>query len=477
MLKSSVRSARSATSNYSVRASRKVAAAVLAAVLSCGIVWAGDTPDRAEVQRLANEAVATAERWIEVGEPEKALKLLHLAVQEARLGGVDTVPARFMAAQALLQTGRYAAAAQILGQLSTERPDTDRFQLDYAAALFALGRDDAAKAVFRDVLRRERLPPTVRRNVEGFLERIRDRQRWRVDLDIGFWHDNNVNNASERETVDVPLLGGVLLPITLDQRPVRAWITRTGVRLHWREPVIEGGRAYIETRLSAARNTALSASQHNRTWASLSTGPRLGYTVDIAGQSRPGLAHADLGAEWRWRGGEAYAASFWAGMGIDQDMAAEWRTGVSARFWITRHEGESTDADPLGRSLGLRISRRIGPGWLTAGGTLSREEPERRSLRWTSREVSFAYVTDSWRDWSLSVRVNLTETGFDDEHPLFLTRREDRTHGLGLTLAHRVLAREGYLPEINLNWARTASTIPLHDRQLQTLRLGLRRLF
>ena len=418
----------------------------------------------------------TAERWIDTGEPEKALALLRDAVEAARAGGADTTAVRFMAARALLKMRRYAEAAVILGQLAEARPDVDRLPLDYAAALFALRRDDEAEAVFQNVRRREDLPSAVRRNVEGFLELIRARQRWRIDLDVGFWRDDNVNNAPEHETVDVPLFGGVL-PITLDERPVRAWVVRTGARLRWREPITASGRTYVETRASVARNTAVGASEHNPTWASLSTGPRVGYVVDIAGRRRSGVVRANVGAERRWRGGDAYAASLWAGLGVDQAITGVWRAGSFARLWTTRYDGESGDVHPHGRSLGLHVSRRIGTGWLTVGGTLSRERPERQSLRWKGREASLGYTADFGRDWHMSVRASLIETDFDADHPLFLKRREDRTRRLGLTVSHRALAWEGYLPEITLSWARTTSTIPLYDRELRILRVGLRRLF
>ena len=48
---------------------------------------------------------------------------------------------------------------------------------------------------------------------------------------------------------------------------------------------------------------------------------------------------------------------------------------------------------------------------------------------------------------------------------------------VGVTLSHRALAWEGYLPELILDWSRTRSTIPLYDRETRTLRVGVRRLF
>ena len=465
-----------------------LAAAALTAVLFCGDARA-DPPapshpgvatqemtGQGDPRHRVEEAIRTAERWIEAGEPERALALLRRLVRVARAEGLDATAIRFQAAQALLRMRRPAEAAAILGLLVESRPEVDRFQLDYAAALFALGRDDEARAVFRKVRRRESLPPVVRSNVERYLERIRARQRLQIDLDLGFWRDDNVNNAPERETVQVPLFGA-RLPFRLNERPVGAWVGRTGVRVRWRQPITDSRRVYIETQGSVARNTALGASAYNRTWASLSVGPRLGYPAWIAGRERPGLIRADLGAERRWRGGDAYAASLWARLGAEQAINDDWRIGGSVLLWFSRYDGEGRDRNPHGRSLGLHVGRRIGSGWLTAGGTLSREKPRSRSRRWTSYEASLSYAANLGRDWRLSARSRLAETTFGAADPVFLTRRQDRTRGLDLTVSHRSLAWEGYLPEITLSWARTTSSIELYDRELRSVRVGLRRLF
>ena len=193
----------------------------------------------------------------------------------------------------------------------------------------------------------------------------------------------------------------------------------------------------METHLSGARNTAIGASEYNRTWAGLSTGPRLRYAAEIAGRRRPGLLLADLGVERRWRGGEGYTSGLWAGIGVEQTIDRNWRAGGFPRVWTTLYD-EGTDADnPRGRSLDLHVARRIGDGWLTVGGKVSRESPERRDLRWTSRAASLRYATTVGRDWSLSAGAGLTRTSFDAVAPLFLTRREDRTHDIGITASHR----------------------------------------
>ena len=431
------------------------------------------TAERGNAQPVA-DTVAVASRLIAAGEPEKALALLRRAM---RAEGADTVAIRFLAARALLSMGRRVEAVTILGQLAQERPDLDRVRLDYAAILFTLGRDAEARAVFQAIRRKKGLPPAVRRNVERFLEYIRTRQRLRIDLDFGFWHDNNVNNASEREAVAVPQLGG--LQFTLDEQPVRAWVARTGAGLRWREPLTKNRSAYIETRTSVVRNWAIDKSEHDRTWAILSTGPRKRYAVKIGGRRQPGLLRADVGGLRRWRSNRRYydALSFWTGLGWQQAIATDWRVGGFARYWITRFDQGQSDQHPPGRSFGFHVERRLGPGYLAVGQAFLREKPQRPSLRWKSREAWVAYDAGFGRDWNLGGRIYRAGAKFDGEHPLFGKRRRDRTYAVEFTVSHRALARRGYLPELVLGWTRTRSNIPLYDQHGQAVRLGLRKLF
>ena len=151
--------------------------------------------------------------------------------------------------------------------------------------------------------------------------------------------------------------------------------------------------------------------------------------------------------------------------------------GVAPGLWITRHDDQPGEVDPVGRSLALSVSRRAGPGWLTAGGTLSRETADRSSLDWRSRGLSLAYAADIGEDWSGSLRLGLSTARFDETDATFLKRREDRTRNAGLTLSHRKVSWEGYQPVLMLDWAQTESTISLNDRRLIQFRLGLNRLF
>ena len=458
--------------------------------LSCTCVWAGaalagnddaarnpkaGAPD--ELPLLDAElALDLARKWIAEGQPQQAFELIRRVMQAAKAeGDVDTTNIRFLAAQALLKMGRPAHAAVILGQLTAERPELNRVRLDYAAALFTLGHDEHAETLFRELRRKDDLPAPVRRNVENFLERIRARQKFQVNFDFGFWRDNNVNHAPEQDTVQVPIFGG--LEFELDEQAVKAWVARAGLNLRWRHTPVLGGRAYFETRAAVARNTAINAEEHNRTWLTLSSGPRWRYAMNLAGQRRPGMVRADIGAERRWRGGDNYAVSGWARLGLDQTLNGNWSAGASARVWETRYDKLDSDLDPFGQSLDLSLVRHLGLGYLKAGARLAQETPDRRNLRWQGWGTSLGYSTTLGQNWNLEALAYIDERYYKGTYPLFRERRKDQTIIANLTVSNRAIALAGYMPEVTVGWSQTDSTIPLYDRQNRILMLGLRRLF
>ena len=421
-------------------------------------------------------AMNLARKWIDEGQPQQAFELLRHVMQAAREeGDIDTTNIRFLAAQALLKMGRPAHAAVILGQLAVERPELDRVRLDYASTLFTLGHDEHAGNIFRELRGKEDLPAPVRRNVEGFLERIRARQRFQVNFDLGFWRDNNVNHAPEQDSVEVPLFGG--LEFELDEQAVKAWVARTGLNLRWRHTPLLGGRAFFETRGGVARNTAINAEEHNRTWLSLSSGPRWRYAMTLAGERRPGMVRADIGGERRWRGGDEYAISGWARLGLEQTINRNWSAGASARVWETWYDKLDNDLDPFGQSVEVNLTRRLGIGYLQAGARLAQELTDRRNLQWQGWGTSLDYATILGQNWNLKAQAYIDERYYEGTYALFRESRRDRTYLASLTVSNRAIALAGYMPEVTLGWTQTDSTIPLYDRKNRIMMLGLRRLF
>lgn len=431
-------------------------------------------PGEAAAAAAIQATLAVAQHLLQEGRPVDAFAVL-IETMDTLPEGTDDAALRFAIAQALMAGGRLVQAELVLARLVEERPDNLRVRLDRAAVLFELGRHDEAGELFRAVRRAPDLPADTRRQVEGYLGRILDRQRLRVDLDLGFWYDGNINGAPETDTVAIPAFGNLVFD--LEERPVGAWVARTGARLRWRRPVTDDGRVLFEATASAARNTAIGASAHSRTWLSMAAGPRIGYAAPIAGRQLPGRLAVDLGAERRFRDGSGYATNLWTGLALDQALDEDWRVGITPRVWTTFQDGQPGEVDPLGRSIGLFVSHRLGPGWLSLSGTLARETADRSSLNWRSGGLSVTYAADVGEDWSGSVRLGMSEARFDEPDGVFLTRREDRTRSAGLSLSHREVSWNGYQPVLMFDWSRTDSNVPLYDRTVASVRVGLNRLF
>ena len=387
----------------------------------------------------------------------------------------DDTAARFRAAQELMRGGHLQEAATVLRSILDDRPELVRVQLDYALILFRLGRDEEARELFLAIRRKPDLPAAVRRNVEDFLQRIRSRDPLQVGFDFGLWRDSNINNAPETETVDVPIFG-TTLPFTLNERPKAAWVMRTGANLRWRDPIDR--RSHLEVSSSVARDTAIGHSEFNRTRLSVSAGPRIRYFVGGAGgQPLFGQISFDLGVQKQMQGGEDYSTTGWLGLGIDQAVAPDWRIGAHASYWRTGYDEADAAVEPTGMSLYLGVSRRIGPGWLTAGGKVSRERTEIVNRRWKGREAIVSYGATFERDWNVSARLTVGDREYDGREALVGKQRKDDTRGVDLRLSHREVSFEGFLPELTLGVSKTESTVVLYERNTRTARLGMRRLF
>ena len=471
-----------------------VAAAIgLATLLGmhCGIGWAdestvsgsvkladaGSRSAQVETQNGAEERyrqlIMEAGRQLQQGNPVQTLELLEQATQ--LLDGQTTTDILFLAAQAHMGLGNREMATRILELLAKEHPQVDRIQLDYAAMLYSTGRDEEADAIFREIREKKNLPEPVKRNVEKFLERIHRRKSLLIDYDFSVWKDDNVNNAAEVDQVEIPAFGG--LSFTPDEKPIEAWVVRTGVNFLHRTPLREDGSLRLNSRVGLARNTARNAKAHNRTWLNLSTGPQWFYLTEFAGHKLPGYASADIGYEKRWRGGDPYSGSAWIRLSARQSLPGHWALGGYARYWDTQYSEGSSRLEPKGQAFNLYAERTFRSARVTAGWTFSTEHPDLSTQRWKSNQGMLAYETVFGLNWHVSAVATLSESRYQGADPLFERRRKDQHRNLNVTVSNRAYSWNGYLPELTFGLTETKSNIDLYDRDNFTLRLGFQRLF
>lgn len=419
------------------------------------------------------QLIMAAGRQLQQGNPAQTLKLLEQVTR--LLDGRTTADVLFLAAQAYRGLGNREMAARLLGRLAKEYPKVARLQLDYAAMLYSVGRDEEADAIFRDIREKKDLPKPVQRNVEKFLERIHRRKSLLIDYDLSVWKDDNINNAAEIEQVEIPLYGG--LRFTLNQRPIEAWVVRTGVNVLHRTPLRKDGSLRLNSRVGLARNTARNAKAHNRTWLNLSTGPQWFYLTEFAGHQLPGHASATIGYEKRWRGGDPYSGSAWVRLSARQSLPGPWALSGYVRYWDTQYSEGLSRLEPKGQAFNLNAERIFRGARVTAGWTFSTEHPEASVQRWKSHQGMLAYETVFGLNWHMSAVATLSESRYQGTDVIFQRRRKDQHRNLHVTVSNRALSWNGYLPELTLGLTETKSNIDLYDRDNLTLRLGLQKLF
>ena len=92
-------------------------------------------------------------------------------------------------------------------------------------------------------------------------------------------------------------------------------------------------------------------------------------------------------------------------------------------------------------------------------------------------KVTVSYGATFWRDFNVSAGSSLDDREYDGKEALVQKQRSDDTYGAGLKLSHWALAFEGFMPELNLDWAKTASSVVLFARTVRIARLGMQRMF
>jgi tetratricopeptide (TPR) repeat protein len=132
-------------------------------------------------------------------------------ILERLRGGVEVDPLEMLFLTGMLSTaqGRDEQAIEAFRRILNQRPDLVRVRLELARALFRAGEDGAARHHFERALG-ARLPEAVEDNVRRYLEHIRRRRMWSLDVGVGILPDSNINTGSNQQYVSI---GG--LPFTL----------------------------------------------------------------------------------------------------------------------------------------------------------------------------------------------------------------------------------------------------------------------
>lgn len=133
-------------------------------------------------------------------------------------------------ALAAKRAGKYSHSALALERVLATEPDHLRARLELADAFFLMQQYDLAREQFGYVLD-EQPPEGVRENIQHYLRAMKEDEeawRWTVRLDVGAFHDDNVNVGPADALIGIePIRSGGLwidtLAVAPESRPQEAW--------------------------------------------------------------------------------------------------------------------------------------------------------------------------------------------------------------------------------------------------------------
>ena len=346
------------------------------------------------------------------------------------------------------------------------QPRLVRVRLELARAFFLKGEDRLATRHFEQVLA-GKPPAGVALNVNRFLNRIRARKRWSLNLGAAVAPDTNIGAGSDERIIYIDVAGQPL-PFRRDQEE----LTTSGIGVsawlggEYQYPLGESGTGSGASpwRLRAGGNLSrreYRESQFDQMTLTGHVGPRW----LIGRNSEASLLLSGL-HQWTGIGDRGAVASRYRlprrGTPPDEPADDAERAAVLAPSQI-RRTGGSRRAEH--RYLGRRglagvadAAHRRGLGW---GRERTETERWRNSRRWV-RLGATAILP-----WGFTVGGSgaLRWTGYEGNWAPFVvgTPRSDLTRTIRLFAHNRALTLEGFSPQISVTQEQRTTNAQLHD--------------
>ena len=389
------------------------------------------------------DAHAFLEQARPAGEEEEIERLFLLGSAEARLGRLRDAGGRFEAVLAI-------------------RPELTRARLELARIYGLLGRDGKARFHFEASLA-DKLPSSVEKAVEAWLDRIDARKRWSVQVSAAVLPESNPVKRTDAQEVRI---GGA--PFRLDEDAREA--SGTGL-------LLRAGAQYSPV-LAADWRGVLAASAAAKLyeqsgWNDISVQGDVGAARLFNG----GSASGGLRLGRRWLGGDRYSDGIgpWArgrlrltpALRLDAALGAERRShpehpGLDG--WIV------TLRPGLDYALSARTTLRAELDLEHAG---AREDRRGSRLGGLALGVSHAFAGGL----SVSPRIAMHWRRYAGRDPLFGKTRSDRQARLSVNLLHRALQYRGFAPYIGFFAERNRSSIPVNSYRNHGGLFGISRTF
>lgn len=422
---------------------------------------------------LAGAAVAAICTGATAQDADSPVEPLRRAIQEERWDDaetelasvrgridVDTIDVLFLTGMLALGKQQHERAIDAFRRILDQRPELIRVRLELARVLFQTKQDAAAKYHFERALGGG-LPESVQINVRRYLDELRRRRLWALDVGVGLLPDSNINTGTNQQYVTI-----AGLPFTLSTEARE----KSGVGLL--------------ASIYASRTLPISPRVRLRAFGSLL---RRDYTDSRFDDM---IVRAGVGPRWLFGNGEGGFAPFYAERRFGNDLLnrsdglrfdGTWQTGAR---WITEGAFEYQRF-----SYPNLPNRDGGVTWAFTGVRylLSPESNVMLGLdyyRDAARDAAFRNESTGWtlghfRDWTRGVSTSLTlrlaDTQFEGRQPLFGEYRNERFTTWATSVTKRDWALLEFVPTLSVTYYDNRSSIDFYSFQRWQVLLGFNR--
>jgi len=354
----------------------------------------------------------------------------------------------FLFGQIAVHEGDYDQAIALFREMLAREPNLARVRLELGRAFFLKEDDENAEYQFRYALAGN-LPPAVVTNVEGYLERIRRRKRWAIDLAVSVAPDSNVNAAPAIQTID---LFGQTFTLSDDARE------RSGIGLS----ASLGAQAYHPLTDGAQFRVGV-----NSCTSEYANSDFDDYVLPGFAGPRFVFSDGDLSVlatvNRRWYGGEPYSRAVGWRIEATRRITSRWALGGAAEWQDVRYDANPFADGPL-ITANASISYALTPSsFVRALAGVARERAKAEALRNTSFRIGLGYHQDL--PWGISayVQPEIITTEYDAPGMAFGETRRDRLIRLRTSLMNRRWQVFGFAPVLSHIYSYRESTIGLYD--------------
>ncbi len=403
-----------------------------------------------------DNALAEAESLIRNGDFKAAYQLLE-PLESAHAGQVDY---DYLFGVAAVESGNASRGVFALERVLAASPEHKDARAEMAKAHFMLGERDASKAEFNNVLQ-QNPDDATKRTIQKLLTEIQKMEgtttTFGAFLEFGIGVDSNVNSAASLDSVSVPALGGLLIPLDKGAKERSDNFTQFAGGLSFRHPF--NGQVAIFGAASANNRVNSSETEFDTESLDFNAGIEIKPNADNQVLLTVQDNHFDLGGDSFRR------ASGVTGQWLHQ-VDPRNQIGVFAQYSGLKYTGNSVrnaDRKIIGVNAGHAFEAESKPIAFASlyGG---REDARNDAFDFLSQDVvglrfgGQMRLADAWQGYT-TLGYELRD--YDARDPAFLTIRRDHQYDAAIGLKY-IPARDWAIRS-QLSYTKNDSNIQLND--------------